>query len=317
MVIENSCCYPPVDSAQTHPWLMVSQGTELQNHCFCNISKHQYFERSIPEFCQKQVALTSYGWLALFDLNTSPVDCCLFNIASQEKIQLPPVELDPKSKGRRHLNCILSKPPNDPDCHVLLLSMADRSIFFCRLGDDKFIKRINRFGDDRIWLATNFKGKIYTWMRHSDLVEIDFVGRELVLKQLVNDKGQPCRMLLPYVTRFSEYLVESCGELLLVYMICDEWSGKVKYFRIFRINILEGEFEELRSIGDRTIFLCNHVSMSSATIDNKLGGLQKNSIYYTWPDKNVYVYDIEYRSKSILEPCPIDDTSVLMSWIML
>ncbi|KAG8366724.1 hypothetical protein BUALT_Bualt17G0109100 [Buddleja alternifolia] len=327
MVMENSSCYPPVDSDQTHPWLMVSQGSELQNHTFYSISKGQYFERSIPEFCHKQVAPTSYGWLALFDLGKPPIHCYLFSPASREKIPLPPIELDPKSKIRPLYRCILSKPPNGPDsCYVLILSNDD-SILFCRLGDDKFIKTTTTsFGDDYYFsAATNFKGTIYAWIHkddshrrcsHCSLVEVDFVGKEIILKRLVNGKGQPGQISMPFTMVFNDYLLESSGELLLVHMICHKFSEKVKYFRIFKINTLEGgEITELRNIGDHNIFISDCVSMSRST---KSGGLmQKNSIYYAWHDKNLYAYDIENRSKTVLKPCPIEGASFLKCWVMV
>ncbi|KAG8366537.1 hypothetical protein BUALT_Bualt17G0090200 [Buddleja alternifolia] len=232
--METPCCYPPTDSDQSHPWLMVSQG--MKRHTFYSISENQYFERCVPEFCDKQVAPTSYEWVTLFDHSISPIHCCLFNSESREKIQIPPIELPPESKRHLFYRCILSKPPNDPDCHVLLLP-NDNFRLFCRLGDDKFVRRSNTFGDDYFSIATNFNGKLYAWMRRFvgsySLVEVDFVGQELILKQLVNDNGQPCQISLP--TKgccFNDYLVESCGELLLVNKLSDWRLQKVKHFKI-------------------------------------------------------------------------------------
>ncbi|KAI3462566.1 hypothetical protein Pfo_019229 [Paulownia fortunei] len=314
------CLLFSLDPGQTHPWLLVSQGKNLQTHTFYSISKNEYLERNIPEFRNKKVLSTSYGWLALIDIGKLPLDCCLVNIESKEKIQLPHIELEGPESSSWYYKCILSKPPSDPDCHVLFSSSCDNSLLFCRLGDEKFMKRTIHFGDDYLRSATNFNGKIYAWMSRScRFVEVDFVGQELILKQLVNDRGQLCQIPWPSPSvscRFADYLVESCNELLLVHMICYNHSGEVAYFRIFKVNTSERECLELRSIGDRTIFLGPFGSMSSSYTDKP--GVNKNSIYYTWTDKNLYVYDIEDRSKTLIKLCPVKRGALsLKFWVVM
>ncbi|KAG8371685.1 hypothetical protein BUALT_Bualt13G0114000 [Buddleja alternifolia] len=312
--MENLCCYPPIDPDQRHPWLMVSHGKKLRNHTFYSISRNQYFERSIPNFCNMQVSQTNFSeWLALFDFNIRTFHCCLFNTTSKEKIQLPSFESDLTS-----YNCILSKPPSDPDCHVLLVSS---SILFCRLGDDKFIRRTRTFEDGHLMAAVNFCGKIYGWIIRShaycSLVEVNFVGQDLVLRNFGQYYQIPNPSPLGYPL-FGSYLVESCGELLMVHMIIFPCKQKVAYFRIFKVNFSEMKIEELSCIGDRTIFLCPHGSMSTLCGE---GTYKKNSIYYLESlesDRNLYVYNIEDESKTLLRPAPIRrNTLYFMSWVTI
>ncbi|PIN19799.1 hypothetical protein CDL12_07530 [Handroanthus impetiginosus] len=322
---ENSFSCLPKDLDQTHPrpWLLVTHGESYQNHSFYNISKDKYIKRNIPEFRHKQVSATSYGWLLLIDYTRKPLNCCLVNTRSKERIELPYIDLESESNspGSWFYECILSKSPTDPDCHVLLIASLGEFLLFCRIGDEKFIKRGFRFGDDALGTATNFKGKIYAWMCVGhNLVEVDFVNEDILLKQLVNDRGQLCQTpeaspanLLGCVG----YLVESCGELLLLHAIGCNLSGEVAYFRIFKIKTNERECEELKSIGDHAIFICPFGNMSWSCTDNS--GLKKNSIYYTQFSGDVYVYDIEDRSRTLIKPCCTKSgiRPPLKSWIVL
>ncbi|KAK6119965.1 hypothetical protein DH2020_046292 [Rehmannia glutinosa] len=118
--------HPPFssDPDQTHPWLLVSQGKNLESHTFYDPSKNQYFKRNIPELRNKYVSLASYGWLALIDVGKVPLQCCLFNTTSKQKIRLPRIRLDeyPEPRSILFYECVLSKPPgDDPDCHVMFL----------------------------------------------------------------------------------------------------------------------------------------------------------------------------------------------------
>ncbi|PIN12830.1 hypothetical protein CDL12_14558 [Handroanthus impetiginosus] len=300
----------PKDSDQTHPPLLVSQGKNSQGHTFYDISKNESIKRDIPEFCNKHVSATSYGWLTLIDYRKKPLDCCLFNPESNEMIQLPSIKPE-----REKYQCFLSKPPTHPDCYVLLFVSCRNFLHFCRLGDEKFIKR-----QIKLHTLTSFKEKIYARMSESgNFVEIDFVDQHLLLKEMVNDSGQILHIPWPSPSNapwHAHDLVESCGELLLVHMIGYHHSAQVAYFRIFRINTVEREWEELSSIGDRTIFFSLFGSMSLSCTNRSY--LKKNSIYYSWIDRNLWIYDIEDRSKTLIKSTTsrigMTDSK---SWIML
>ncbi|PIN07754.1 hypothetical protein CDL12_19672 [Handroanthus impetiginosus] len=273
--MENTCSnffsFLPKNCGQTHPWLLVSQGKYLQSQTFCNISKHEYIERDIPEFWNKQVSATSYGWLVLIDYKGVPFDCSLVNTTSKERIQLPSIECI--GIMGHFYQCILSNPPTDSNCQVLLITCSNNDYFKA---------------------VTNFMGKLYAWMGESgNFVEVDFVGQDIVLNQIMNDKGQLCRIpcpSLPNSTGIKDFLVESCGELLLC--------------------------EELRNTGDRAIFLCHFGSMSLSCTNRSY--LKRNSIYYARTGTNLCVYDIEDRSKTLLKLCPCrSDFPGLNPWLLL
>ncbi|GFP91626.1 hypothetical protein PHJA_001306600 [Phtheirospermum japonicum] len=304
---------------QTCPWLFISHGDNFENHTFYNLSKDQHFHRHIPELRDKQVALASYGWLALLDLGKGPNDCtcCLFNIASKEKIKIPHMQTKYDGGFTKYYECVLSKPPTDPDCYVMLISAAfDESLYFCRIGDEYFADTIRDFRDGYLSTAKSFNGKTYAWMSKSNsLFEVEFDIEERLIGPgpLVCVKEPICTWpLKPSASK--EFLVEFGGELLLVHAILDMFSdeyGEVAYFRIFTMG---RECSELLNIGDRVIFIGPYGSMSALCTDES--GLKKNSIYYYWRNTNLFVYDIEDRSTALLEPCPIKSTPYcLMCWI--
>ncbi|KAK6157638.1 hypothetical protein DH2020_011886 [Rehmannia glutinosa] len=312
--------HPPFssDADQTHPWLLVSQGKNLESHTFYDPSKNQYFKRNIPELRNKYVSLASYGWLALIDVGKVPLQCCLFNTTSKQKIRLPRIRLDeyPEPRSILFYECVLSKPPgdDDPDCHVMFLFPG--SIFFCRLGDKKFVEKSTIFGDDLLSGPTSLNGKIYAWMDASQIfVEIDFGGgREFILKPLVDDRGLHYTWPSPLPSPcYSDYLLEFYGELLLVHKSCNLY-GKVKCFRILKVNTLEKTCTELMNIGDHAIFVGSH-GCKLALCSNE-SGVKRNSIYYYKQniDRKLYVYDIEERSKTLVKPCRFNWDENPCSW---
>ncbi|PHU06319.1 hypothetical protein BC332_22808 [Capsicum chinense] len=96
------------------PWLVIHHGDNKQEQTFCNILENKSYVTSIPELRNKKIcACCRDEWLVLRDFDSG--DCYLWNPSSEDKIQLPPL---PKYK---YLKCLLSAPPRDPECLVLLL----------------------------------------------------------------------------------------------------------------------------------------------------------------------------------------------------
>ncbi|PIN25920.1 hypothetical protein CDL12_01334 [Handroanthus impetiginosus] len=304
-------CLPPPDCNKGQPWLVVSHGQQLQRQSFYTILKHRYMTRIIPDMRNKQVLPTSFGWLALIDVTTQ--ECCLMNMSSMDKIQLPRLGL--KSIKNRYFRCTLSKPPGDPDCHVLLVSTTQNLLLFCRIGDEKFVSRRNAFQDDKLAATTNFQGKIYAWMsKSSNLVTLDFAGNDVWLDTLGNDNRKGEWPLSSNSSPWDYELMESYGKLLMVQKIYS--FGEIIHFKIFKIDPSVMACEELQSIGNRNIFLSNFGSMCVSA--SGCWGMKDNLIYFTLSnDKNLYAYDIEDHSKTFYMPCNIAKRGALKFWIMI
>ncbi|KAI3467522.1 hypothetical protein Pfo_024185 [Paulownia fortunei] len=299
------------------PWLLISHGQQHEKQCFYSIPENRFHATSIPELCDKYVLGCAYGWLVLVDTDTD--DCCLWNPVSMEKIELPQLEY-----SSMYNRCVLSKPPTEPDCHILFNSSSASHRAFCQVGDDEFVIQLSV--DEEIYLlaAASFQGKIYGFtLPGYRFVSVHFVDKTLELRPILKGEGegeggQPWHIPSPsrtWVTMLDNYLIESpCGELLLVHKmyLCSFLYDGLD-FRVFRVDTNQKECMELCDIGKRAIFLshCGGGFCSSSA------GIKPNSIYYTVPDsRNLYVYDLNDRSTTPLLPCPAARRSQSVScWV--
>ncbi|KAI3467524.1 hypothetical protein Pfo_024187 [Paulownia fortunei] len=275
------------------PWLLISHGQQHEKQCFYSISENRFHATSIPELCDKYVLGCAYGWLVLVDTDTD--DCCLWNPVSMEKIELPQLEY-----SSMYNRCVLSKPPTEPDCHILFNSSSASHRAFCQVGDDEFVIQLSV--DEEIYLlaAASFQGKIYGFtLPGYRFVTVHFVDKTLELRPILKGEGE------------GEGEEDSLGTFLVHHEHGFLYDGLD--FRVFRVDTNQKECMELCDIGKRAIFLshCGGGFCSSSA------GIKPNSIYYTVPDsRNLYVYDLNDRSTTPLLPCPAARRSQSVScWV--
>uniref|UniRef100_M0ZSA9 KIB1-4 beta-propeller domain-containing protein n=1 Tax=Solanum tuberosum TaxID=4113 RepID=M0ZSA9_SOLTU len=101
----------PPYSAQ-HPWLLICHGDVMHKQTFFSVSENRYYIKSIPELKEKTLSAYADEWLVLQSINSN--DCYLWNLISNEKIQLPPLPAKCDI-----LSCLLSAPPHDSECQVI------------------------------------------------------------------------------------------------------------------------------------------------------------------------------------------------------
>ncbi|KAL7090921.1 hypothetical protein ACP275_12G072600 [Erythranthe tilingii] len=322
----------PLDPNQTHPWLLLFHGSNLQNHTFYSISKDKALvDTKITEFRSKKAISTSHpSWLALIHPRKSSLTFSLLNTVTKQEIHLPKIKQKRERSSYFDYACIFSETPTHPNCHVLFIAAFDTRLYYYRMGDEKFTSRPNKFGDENNNLASavHYKGKIYGWMGGSrNLVQVDFIGGEIVIEKVVNDKGQSCHIPMPtspFSFIINEYLIASGDDVLLVHSTTNgnNPSMQVSHYNIFKIDACKGEWTELKSIGDRTIFLDPYGSKSWLFTNNGSDDenddirIKKNSIYYLEGDKILYVYDIEDRSRTLVKLPPVK-RGWLMSWVVM
>uniref|UniRef100_M0ZS32 KIB1-4 beta-propeller domain-containing protein n=1 Tax=Solanum tuberosum TaxID=4113 RepID=M0ZS32_SOLTU len=107
---ENNNAQPPY-SAQ-HPWLLICHGDVMHKQTFFSVSENRYYMKSIPELKEKTLSAYADEWLVLQSINSN--DCYLWNLISNEKIQLPPFPAKCDI-----LSYLLSAPPHDSECQVI------------------------------------------------------------------------------------------------------------------------------------------------------------------------------------------------------
>ncbi|KAI8544183.1 hypothetical protein RHMOL_Rhmol08G0276000 [Rhododendron molle] len=122
--------FPILHPQLSCPWLVINHGEKRQGYStqtFVDIAQDHNDLASIPEMLNKRICTCAHGWLVLFDYTSD--DCFLLNPVSMEKIMLP--ELPPALSFD---TCILSAPPTDPECVVILVT-TERHALFLQLGE--------------------------------------------------------------------------------------------------------------------------------------------------------------------------------------
>ncbi|KAL3743583.1 hypothetical protein ACJRO7_018801 [Eucalyptus globulus] len=287
------------------PWLMICHGREFQRQTFYDISEDRRHTKMIPDLRNKFIlATSSREWLFVEDRDSD--DCSLWNPASLEKIRLPPLE------DLACSSCFLSSSPSDPQSFVLVVDVRKNVIGYCKPGEDTF-RRHNV--EPSISRATIFKEEIFLMLENCELAIADVENSELRVRALgnkdINWSNPGC------IPATRDYLISSDEDLLVVSeMIYTLPMGQIYGFIVFRMNFTEGIWEELKSIGDRTIFLSTCGGISCSLKDSRV---KKNAIYFVQhDDRHIHMYDLEDQSISKASPCSnIDYHSSDLQWIML
>ncbi|XP_048141434.1 uncharacterized protein LOC125316640 [Rhodamnia argentea] len=303
---QKSYLNPPPPGNRSCPWLVICHGREGQRQTFYDVSEYHHHTKIIPDLHDKWICpISSHEWLFTGDRDSG--DCCLWNPASLEKIRLPPLE------DLACSFCFLSSSPGDPQSYVLVVDRGEDIIGYCKSGEDTF-KRHKV--EPHISCATMFKGEIFLLLQYCELAIVDIENSELRIRMLGN-KDVNCSNP-EGIPASRDYLVPSGEDLLIVeeMILLALPMGKIYRFNVFRMNFEEGTWEELKSIGDRAIFLSAHGGISCSPKDS---GVKKNAIYFV-EDGNGHIrmYDLEDQSISKVSPCSnINYRSSNLYWIML
>ncbi|KAL3641166.1 hypothetical protein CASFOL_016134 [Castilleja foliolosa] len=276
---------------------------------------------SLPYLVDKVILASCHGWLVLGSMFVNYEESCLWNPGSKAMIKLP------NKNARYYFNkCVLSKPPTEPDCHILFYS-TDRfgygQISFCKIGDDKYV-------DERHQLiaTASFQGKIYGITNPGyKFVIIEFVRGKIEFRQiLMLDREQPFKAPVVkrnWVLRHKIELINSPfdDELLMVikdfthhnYRVTDDLE-----YRVFRVDINRMKCIEVDDIGDYAILIGyngNGFCCSSSVANT----FKPNSIYYT-PENGTYFYVYDFDEKSTTSCLPPDVANIIIScncWLHL
>ncbi|KAL4605703.1 hypothetical protein ACB092_09G049400 [Castanea dentata] len=306
--------YPPTDP-QSYPWLVICDGYDKERQTFFSISKDYFHTRNIPEMCNKLIYTSCDGWLVLKDIDSK--NLCLLNPTSKEMMQLPTLE-----DITDQFDCILTATPSDPynQCYVLFIDPPTCTFSFCQLGDKKFYKQtLQANGSVFVKSATFHGGKIYLLIYFgisgSLSYTAEFVGGEIRFNKLAIERFD--KSLPADVVCYRDYLIESCGELLLVnQMFFGSYRRKVYGFVIFRMDSSKNAWVQVKNIGERAIFISERSKISCFVAEN---GVKRNSIYFTMTfSRFLYVFDLEDDTITKFLPCPTVACRELdLDWVIL
>lgn len=256
----------PADLTPQLPWLFLP--CKLDTNCCIFFSPvtgdvHRF---PLPEARGKRICGSRDGWLALVDDRTNALT--LLQPLTGSHISLPPLGIKRKLVSKVILS---SSPTSASPCVVTVFFVGAPELGFCRLGPDGW----SQWSEMDTWLPCGIRdvvyhhGKFYA-INGTGLLAICDAGSKAMPLQMVPGLAS---MILSLCTFRRFYcLVESSGELLLAH------KHSRDYFELYRLDESgEPRWNEVESIGNQALFLCNAQSFSISA--SNLLGCRGNHMY--------------------------------------
>ncbi|KAI8554753.1 hypothetical protein RHMOL_Rhmol05G0122100 [Rhododendron molle] len=141
--------------------------------------------------------------------------------------------------------------------------------------------------------AIGFNGKFYALSLQGTLAVIEEIDSRLRITGLSKSRAVPSVSSM----HFKEYLVESNGEILLVFQIVSRKSIRsVDNVEVYRLRFDTLSWVKMERIGDRTLFLGTNCCLS---VNASEVGCMRNCIYFSCETvEGWWIYDMERGSIS-------------------
>ncbi|KAF7831110.1 F-box/kelch-repeat protein [Senna tora] len=286
---------------------------------FCSLSEtHKIYRKRIAALSgDSKIVAHSCGWFLLS--NQQDTHFSLWNPTISDFssfIHLPPLSLNPDSEISDYL---LSSPPGDPDCKVLLLDRVLGSIIFIRPDDPNKewtqiqydIPYTNWEGKEtRNFLdgCVSCNGKLYGFTFYeSELLTLSIDNaNKLVIESVCKMPDRPTSTVGYELSRASYHLVECCGELLNVHL---EFSGskgnQLIEAHVFKFDSVGMVWKRAESLMGQAVFL-DAIGASSFNPALFGKGIQADSLYFTHFNGRGFLYNFNVTdgSTSVTLPCP-------------
>ncbi|XP_027090202.1 F-box protein At2g17036-like [Coffea arabica] len=285
---------------------------------------------------------SSHGWLA-FAMDDLAI--ILYHPFSGKQINLPPLvknfkpedEYEPEYYVRKV--ALSADPLRNPDGYeAVAIYGGMNDLAFLKAGHKawtpvpvgKVVKSHFRASD-----VIYFEGRMcvvnrYNWVMPGRIVSVDTTSRRIGTVARWRVKSQQEEEAT--MAQAGAYLVESsCGELLMVNRLLSTEApstsneapstGKLK---VYKIQMRDGRREEVKNLGDDSIFLGDN--QSASVLASEVVGCQPNSIYYSddycefaYPDgpHDMAIFDLRDGSfRSHYVPNPLHKKMPPPLWIL-
>ncbi|CAK9150951.1 unnamed protein product [Ilex paraguariensis] len=306
--------WPQLSDDGDHVW-----SDDKSHPNFFNISFHHgciwWYGRKPPEYCY-------YHWTHFVGycyglLVTRGKELCLCEPNKRISCRLPPWDDNIPIKfitlSSSLKNAVLSARESrhyriwggfDVDCIVLVLTgiCSPAFVYHIRYGRGELEWKsqdctvIDPYGSDQQFMkfsnVIHFEGKFYALSLQGTLAVIKFIDSRLSITSISTSRAVPS----VFSKHFREYLVESDGEILLVFLISTKSMNLVDDVEVFRLEFSRLAWVKMESLGDRTLFAGANcfISVSASKV-----GCRRNCIYFTHKSADGWwVYEMESGSIS-------------------
>ncbi|KAL6009592.1 hypothetical protein ACLOJK_000020 [Asimina triloba] len=281
------------------PWLMLSRNKTTSICRLLNLFDSKVYNLHLPQADQAHILGSFSGWLILMDKRTYGL--FLLNILSKQQIDLPCqanawnsdyssciyYEDFWKIHAHQVYKVILSSAPTSGGCTFVIV-YAKEIMAFCRLGDSAWTAMEGdndphpelsdiAFYDGRVLLASHIQ-----WLTIYELGSSPKTIKPNLLPpfQIESVYGFNANSLIIFG---GMYLVESCGELLLVLksirINVNTLNTRAEGFYVFKMDASRSDWIKVDNLGDQILFLGNGCSKSLSA--KELSGFKGNHIFFT------------------------------------
>ncbi|KAK1325040.1 putative F-box/kelch-repeat protein [Acorus calamus] len=250
------------------PWLIICSSSNYQNQCFFTISDQKTRHFNLPELQGQHLYGSTNGWLVTTSQQSMITIFNLYHPLSRVWVPLP-----------RSINCatmykvVMSSDPliNPKECVIMAIANGPPKLYFCRPGDEKWTQV--EMLDEKLVALGCFIDITYYKTNFYAVTDSGF----LVVCEVFGTQANSTIYYLPLSMDSLQmmYVVECMGELLLV-------GERKSRFMVYRCNGSLTEWEEVQSLGDKSLFLGFNQSFSISS--DELPGCKGNSIYYAADD---------------------------------
>ncbi|KAG8368581.1 hypothetical protein BUALT_Bualt15G0060400 [Buddleja alternifolia] len=270
-----------------------------ENYSWYDKKRILSYRRPPPRIC---IMGHSHGYIVAMETDLS--ECCLWELSTfgmylgrwRYGYYLPPWDVNLPFKI-----ATLSSKINDPlGCNVMVVTGISSPAFAfyrhrrgrltqkewilenCTLKEPYALNQYMQFTN-----AIGFEGKFYALSLQGSLVVIEDIDSCFRITGIGGTRVVPDKAS----RQFREYLVESNGEILLVFLASRKSIGLVEDVEVYRLDIGKLLWEKMDSLGDRTLFLEDECCM---WVTSSIMGCRTNCIYFThYRVDEWFVYEME------------------------
>nr|CAB3479057.1 unnamed protein product [Digitaria exilis] len=285
----------------TLPVLVYDHGVDHNQQTAFAIGDHSHHTSVVPELANNYYHVTPQGWVLLVAPGPSPATR-LWDPRSGTSISLPAMDDELPDNWK----CYLSDAPTAASCVVLFL--------YCRVGDGRWLEHEYDIGEVmQPPVPFTFRKRVIQEMA---VVDGKFYFQERGLEAIDFSTGTPEFSRLEYRrVEFPEgsnicrdYMVESGGELLFVYVFLKGYTPKIMAVRVYRFALPGAKLCEVDDLGDR-VFLLSYPNTQVLCSASKYG-LKGNQVYFMHnvtqdlDGGSMCIYDMDDKSLHAVRPFP-------------